>query len=228
MRGSLLSDFYITLIKALYTGLFIGIIIAIPMGPSGIESVRWTVSKGLKSGILVALGSVIVDAIDVMLINFGILALIETNKLLEGGFWLLSGVIIFYIGYMAKRSDGKNKLEKNENILPRKDIKAHPLLTGFIINISYPMTHFSWLALSSTYIRTWRVAGSLTYFIFAVSMLCGMFLSLIAINILASKGKKLVAPKLPANFNNLISYLIISVGSAFFIFGLYKLYQLLK
>lgn len=228
---------YVLIIRAIYTGLFTGMAIAIPMGPAGFESVRWTVTKGFRNGILVAAGSLIADAIDVMLINFGLLELIETNKLLEIFFWEISGIIIFYIGYRALKSSKKSSEAASskangeeaidptvENTLLKLESGHHKaLFTGFIVNFSNPMTHFFWLTLSSTVIRIWRSYGRLVYFIFAVFMLCGMFASLWGINFLASKGKKISAPKVSGKTANLLVYVILAFGVAFFANGIYKL-----
>lgn len=217
-----MNDLYILIIRALYMGLFTGIVIAIPMGPAGIESVRWTITKGLKQGIMVAAGSLIADCIDIMLINFGLLELIETSKLLEVFFWMLSGAIIFFIGYKAIKNSKANDSENEEEALEKKEIKSRPLLTGFIINFTNPMTHFFWVTLSSTVIRVWHNAGRLPYFVFAVSMLSGMFLSLLGVNYLASKGKKMDKLKFSGKFSNLLAYGIAAIGIGFFLYGLYR------
>lgn len=224
-----MDNSYVLIIRAIYTGLITGIIIAIPMGPAGLESVRWTITKGLKYGVMIAAGSLIADAIDVMLINFGLLELIKNNKLLEVFFWMLSGVIIFYIGYKAIRKS-KSKLEEEEekDSVDKREEKHLPIFTGFVINFTNPMTHFFWLTLSSTVIRVWRDYGRLTYFIFAVSMLTGMFISLFAINFIASKGKKVATPKLSGKFSVLLEYGIAAIGIGFFVYGLYVLYMFIK
>lgn len=219
-----MSVSYVLIIRAIYTGLFTGAAIAIPMGPAGFESVRWTITKGFKQGVKVAAGSLIADAIDVMLINFGLLELIETNKLLEIFFWEISGVIIFYIGFRALRKSKQNSLDKEKDEVEQKQRRSGALFTGFIVNFSNPMTHFFWLTLSSTVIRIWRSYGRLVYFIFAVFMLCGMFISLWTINFLASHGKKFTAPKVSGKFTNLLAYVITAFGVGFFANGLYKLY----
>ncbi|WP_127836743.1 LysE family translocator [Clostridium prolinivorans] len=219
----------ILIIRAIYTGLLTGIAIAIPMGPAGFESVRWTISKGFKQGVKVAAGSLIADAIDVILINFGLLELIETNKILEVSFWIISGIIIFLIGYKALKKSKGSKPQKEEQVLVEKNSNSRALFTGFIVNFSNPMTHFFWLTLSSTVIRIWRSYGKFVYFIFALFMLCGMFISLFTINFLASHGKKFTTPKVSGKFENILSYVIVLFGIGFIVNGLYKLsYFLVK
>jgi uncharacterized membrane protein YedE/YeeE len=90
------------------------------------------------------------------------------------------------------------------------------------------MTHFFWLTLSSTIIRVWRTYGRFTYFIFAVAMLSGMFISLFTINYLASKGKKIAAPKVSGKFSALLGCVIVAFGIGFFGNGIYKLYLYIR
>lgn len=216
------------LIRALYIGLFTGMVIAIPMGPAGLESVRWTMTKGLKKGLLVAAGSLIADAADVMFINFGLLNLIETDKLVEVFFWLLSGSVVFYIGFKSAIASRKSDPFHPDYRHETEKTAERPILTGLIINLTNPMTHFFWLTLSSTVIRVWRTTGGLTYFVFAVSMLSGMFLSLAGINYLASRGKKISAPKLSSRLNLWLSYGISAIGVGFVLYGFYILYSYLS
>jgi threonine/homoserine/homoserine lactone efflux protein len=219
-----MAETYILFIKALVIGLATGIIIAIPIGPAGIESVRWTITKGFRRGILVAMGSVMADVVDAVLINFGLLSWIETNKLLESLFWIVSGMVTFYIGFRAVKSGKSYDLGEEEKLLAKKGITAHPVFTGFIITLTYPMTHFSWLTFSTTFIRYWRNLGIIPYVTFVASMLSGILICLIGINYLASKGKKVIKVKETGKFTNLLAYGIALLGIGFFIFGLIKLY----
>ena len=219
-----MDEVYILFFKALFIGLATGILIAIPIGPAGIESVRWTITKGFRRGILVAVGSVMADFVDSVLINFGLLSWIETNKLLEAIFWVISGGITFWIGCRAVKSGKSYDLEKEEELLEKKGITSHPIFTGFIITLTYPMTHFSWLTFSTTFIRYWRSLGTVPYITFVASMLLGILTCLTGINYLASKGKKVIKVKKTGKFTNLLAYGIGLLGVGFFIFGLIKLY----
>jgi threonine/homoserine/homoserine lactone efflux protein len=211
-----------TLLKAVLIGLGTGILIAIPIGPSGLESVRWTITKGFRRGIWVAVGSVIADTFDVLLINFGLLSWIQTNKLLEAIFWLLSGTITFYIGYRTLKKNKKQGPQEDDT--EGKVIKDHPVFTGFIINTTYPMTHFSWLAFSTTFIALWRGAGRIPYVTFLASLLTGIFICLFTLNFLVSKGKKVVKEKHSDKLGSFLAYAIAGLGVAFFVFGIYRLW----
>lgn len=218
-----MNGLYILFVKALVVGLTTGIVIAIPIGPSGIESVRWTMSRGFRQGIWVAVGSVIADTLDVVLINFGLLSWIETYKLLEALFWIISGIVTFYIGYRAVKSGRNYNLDKEEKLLEENKVTSHPVFTGFIISITYPMTHFSWLTFSTTFIRYWRSLGRMPYITFVVSMLSGIFICLTCINLLAAKGRKIGNGKRSEKFTGMLAYGIAALGVSFIIFGLFRL-----
>jgi threonine/homoserine/homoserine lactone efflux protein len=138
---------------------------------------------------------------------------------------MISGLIILYMGYRAMKHNAKHEQENLEEKLEKKEIKAHPVLTGFIINFTNPMTHFFWLTLSSTVIRVWHSAGTLPYLTFAVAMLSGMFLSLFGLNFLASKGRRMTTPKLSGKLSSLLAYAIAAFGIGFCVYGLFVLYR---
>ncbi|MDP4094328.1 MAG: LysE family transporter [Bacillota bacterium] len=219
-----MSNLFILVVKALANGFITGAIVAVPMGPSGVESIRRTLIKGLKQGMLVETGALLSDAVDIILINFGLLDLLEKNKPLQIFFWLLSGLIVFFIGFNAVRK-GKSPGEKDiEDAAVNKRIKGRPVFTGFIINFTNPMTHFFWLTISSTIMRVWKSSGQVPYFTYSIAMLAGMFFSLLIINYLAVKGKRFKVPKLPGKASGMLAYVIVITGMGFLSFGLYNLY----
>jgi threonine/homoserine/homoserine lactone efflux protein len=217
----------ILLLKAILTGTFIGVIVSFPSGPAGIESIRWTITKSFKEGIQVAIGSFFVDMLDIILINFGLLTIVEANKLLEIIFWLLSGALIFIIGYKALKSGSGFDAEKEEKMLNKK-WKSNPLIIGFLICFTNPMTHIFWLTLSSTVFRAWRYAGEIPYITFIAFTFIGMLVTLFLVNYLASKGKKLATPKVSEKINIWLSYTILAIGAGLFLYGLYILIRYFK
>jgi threonine/homoserine/homoserine lactone efflux protein len=149
---------------------------------------------------------------------------IRTNRLLEIFFWLLSGSITFLIGFRTLKKNRRlsSREEKHEE---EKVIKDHPVFTGFIINTTYPMTHFSWLAFSTTFIALWRNKGETPYITFLSSMLLGILICLLTINFLASRGKKVIKEKHSDRVGNLLAYAIAALGVAFFAYGLFRLFS---
>lgn len=134
------------LIKTIISGFFTGIIFAIPLGPAGMEAIKRTISYGLKEGILVSLGAVIADAMDIILINIGLFNLFNQNKKTEGIFFILCGILILFFAY----NDIKNYNKKDEGI---NKFDSAPLLKGFLIAVTNPLNHSFWLTISGTLIH---------------------------------------------------------------------------
>jgi len=217
----------ILILKALFLGIAIGIVIAMPVGPAGFESIRWTITKGFRKGILVVIGALSVDALDAILINFGLLSWLEGNPCYKALFWILSGVVTFYIGYRDIKRGRRYNLDEEERYLEKKGLLDHPYITGFVITFSYPMTHFAWLTFSTTFVGYWHDKGIITYGTFVASLILGMFITLTGINYLASKGKKKLKSNKTSKLGELLPYVIAVLGFVLLIYGLIQLYIIL-
>lgn len=215
------------ILKAVLYGLVIGMIIALPVGPGGFESIRWTIAKGFRKGVLVVIGALSVDTLDAILINFGLLSWLESNEWYKTIFWIVSGIATFYIGYRSIKKGRSYNLEEEERYLKKKGLFDNPYITGFLITFSCPMTHFTWLTFSTTFINYWRDEGTITYGSFVASMILGMFITLAGINFFAAKGKKVIKSDKSNKIENLIPYIIAVLGVFFLIYGLIHLYFLL-
>jgi len=204
--------------RAFYVGLFTGYILALPTGPAGIESVRWTLTKGFKHGIFVAIGAIAADTLDVILINFGFLELLKLHALIEASFWILFGGVILFIGLRDRKrqymtiSPSPNK--------PMKTLKTHhAFLTGFLISMTYPGVHLFWITISTTVIRSWKASGPIAYYTFTVSLLMGMSLALLTLNLLAKKGRHITMPAFMKEMIKWVPTIIAGLGVVFILVG---------
>jgi threonine/homoserine/homoserine lactone efflux protein len=209
-------------IRAIWFGLLTGYLLALPTGPAGLESIRWTLNHGFRKGMTVALGALSADVLDIVLINHGLLELIRLHYLLEVAFWLLFGTVVLIIGLGEIR---KMRQKEQSSLLvpkPARDRKQRAYLTGFLMTFTYPGTHFFWMTIGSTAIQVWRPLGKPAFYTFTVSLMVGMVLALATLNWLAMKGKRFAAPKIPAKFAVLIPYGITVLGTGFIITGLVR------
>jgi len=126
------------ILKALFLGIAIGIVIAMPVGPAGFESIRWTITKGFRKGILVVIGALSVDALDAILINFGLLSWLEGNPCYKALFWILSGVVTFYIGYRDIKRGRRYNLDEEERYLEKKDYLIILILQALLLPFPIP------------------------------------------------------------------------------------------
>lgn len=176
----------INILKAILIGFFTGFVASIPLGPSGLESVSRSISKGFKEGFKVSLGAVSADITYIVIINLGLFTILTRNPKFHSLFWIVSGIVLIIsnkISFTAKKPDFN--LEKS---IYRRS--SNGFLTGFLITFLNPTTPSLWIALSGTIFNVWRHHGRI-YFIFSISsMIIGSITWFCFLNILVSKGFK--------------------------------------
>lgn len=206
---------FVTFLKALTSGIFTGLIVSIPLGPAGIESIKRTITTGYKKGFTLSIGALCGDATYMILINCGLAGLLSANKKTEALFWIISGIILSLIGYSSIK---KGEHVKSINIESRK---SNPFLTGYFIVVTNPMTPSLWLTVSGTTIKVWHTVGRLYYITYMTSIMAGMVLWFALLNLLAYKGIKFFSPSGTEKTNFILKYLILGIGFAFIVFGFF-------
>ncbi|KRQ87598.1 LysE type translocator [Caloramator mitchellensis] len=208
------------LFKAIFTGLISGIVFAIPLGPAGIESVKRTLNSGFKDGILVAIGAVGADALDLIMINFGLFSFFDESKKLEGLFFIFCGILILFFSLEDIIKRKRNKKEKYAKF------ESNPLLKGFILAITNPLTHSVWLTVSGTIIHQWRDNGFFQYILFISFLIIGMLVWFVMLNYSVIKGKqKFNDLKDSKGLERTIDMVLAFTGLLFIIYGIIMLYR---
>lgn len=208
------------LFAALCTGFSTGFIYSMPLGPSGIESINRSITKGFKEGFKVSVGAVLSDVSYLLLINLGLLKLLNYDNRTEYLFWVISGLILIILGQLSMKNNPTSKFKFLKNN------KLGGLITGYLLTSLNPLTPSLWLILSGTIISIWRKSGNLYYIIAIFSMILGSLCWFAILNTLACKGMK-IFKKIPTTTPNLLKqilkYVLIILGFCFIAFGFYKL-----
>lgn len=217
-------DKMIVALRAVLMGFLTGLIVSVPLGPSGLESIKRTISKGYKQGLAVAIGAVGADTFDLFLLNFGVFNLLSANKKLEAFFWVLSGLLLTFIGYRSIKSSKKDRTGHELKTVKRNIAKqSMPFFTGFFMTFSNPMTHSLWLTLSGTIIRVWYYRGKVPYYIFIFSIVAGMVTWFTLLNLFVLKGHKKINIEHSNKISNLIVWGIFFMGICFIIYGIVRI-----
>lgn len=206
---------FLLIIKAIFIGITTGFIISMPLGPSGLESIKRTVSHSFKEGFKVSIGAIFADVSYIFFINFGLLRLLSRNKFTESLFWVISGFLLVLIGLES--------LKKIPSFLPKLNLSGNsslPFVSGFLITFTNPMTLSLWLFVSGTVMRPWYALGSGFYYTFIFCMVVGMVLWFTLLNFLALKGFNFLPSSASSKTEFLLKYSIIVIGIGFFIFGI--------
>ncbi|AGX45462.1 LysE family translocator [Clostridium saccharobutylicum] len=204
--------------KAILVGFFTGFVASIPIGPSGIESVSRSISKGFKEGFKVSVGAVSADIVYIIIINLGLFTLLSNHHHFQSIFWIISGIILILFNRISLKSKTHDSNSKKLNY----STNSNGFLAGFLITFLNPTTPSMWIALSGTVLSVWRVHGRL-FFIFAISsMIVGSITWFCLLNILVSKGFKKVKSNYADKTSNLLNYFLTILGAIFIIAGIYK------
>jgi threonine/homoserine/homoserine lactone efflux protein len=213
-------------VKAIFSGLFTGLVVSIPLGPAGLESVKRTISKGYKEGFLLSLGAISGDALDIFLINFGLLNILSGNRKAEAIFWMISGIVLTAIGYLSLRGNERIKeLETHPHFLDNKRLRSYPFFTGFLLVFLNPLTHSLWITMSGTVIRVWRSVGEAPYYTFMVSIIVGMIIWFAGLNYFALKGNKKISTESSEKISSTLMIVMLLIGIGFFMLGVYFFFR---
>ncbi|KAJ50029.1 threonine/homoserine/homoserine lactone efflux protein [Clostridium tetanomorphum] len=202
----------LNILKPFLSGYFIGIIISIPPGPAGIESIKRTITKGFREGFILSLGSISADVSYLLFINAGLLKFLGANSNKESLFWIISGSLLSTIGFTSLHHKKLTLIDKNI-------LSSIPFLMGFLITFSNPMTPSLWLTLSSTIIKRWYYISNISYYIFTCSIIVGMVTWFGFLNYFAFKGINLLGKNFTCKTSKILNIFIFILGVGFIIFG---------
>jgi threonine/homoserine/homoserine lactone efflux protein len=204
--------------KAMLIGFFTGFVASIPLGPSGLESVSRSITKGFREGFKVSLGAVSADIVYIIIINLGLVEVFTKNPKFHSLFWIISGIVLILSTKTSFKSTNPDlKLEKSTF-----RHASNGFLTGFFITFLNPTTPSLWIALSGTVFNVWRHHGRM-FFIFSISsMIIGSITWFCFLNILVSRGFRKFNPKFTSNTTKFSDYFLLALGIIFIILGFYK------
>lgn len=208
----------VSIIKAILYGFFVGFTASIPLGPSGLESVSRSISKGFREGFKVSLGAVSADIIYIIIINLGLFAILARHHRFYGLFWILSGFVLVISNIISRRAKSSNSTLEKSAYIPA----SNSFLTGFFITFLNPTTPSLWLGLSGTVFTVWRHNGNMFFLLSICSMIIGSITWFCFLNISVSRGMKRFKPNLATNTSKFLDYFLFVLGIIFIIVGIYQ------
>jgi len=207
-----------TIFKAIFWGFFIGFVASIPLGPSGLESVSRSITKGFREGFKVSLGAVSADIVYIIIINLGFLTFFTKSPKSYSLFWVISGIVLIISTKISLNS------KHEDSSLDKSSFRhaSNGFLTGFFITFLNPTTPSLWIALSGTVFNVWRHSGRIFFMLSISSMIIGSITWFCFLNILVSRGVKKLNPKFTNGTTKLLDYFLFALGIIFVILGIYR------
>jgi threonine/homoserine/homoserine lactone efflux protein len=197
---------------AALNGVWIGMIIAVLVGPVFFVLLQKAIRKGFTTGILFALGIVISDSTYFTLAYFGVSQLgakINLKAILP----IIGGVFIFAYGISLMFKDYKIK--------PVKDLEDIPspwrtFFQGFLINSISPSGFIYWLGVVSTFHTTYE-GNPEKMFAFFLGCMCTVFGMDLTKVYFASKLKHIVTDTTMFYINRIAGIVLILLGGSYIV-----------
>jgi threonine/homoserine/homoserine lactone efflux protein len=174
-------------------GIISGIVLAFLIGPVFFTILQTSIERGFWSGVFVAIGVSLSDAIYILVSYLGLIQFMEAENfrhyLAYGGGSVLLGFGLYYLFVKSKRLNHYDP----EKIRTRSWFRL--AAKGFIINGLSPMVLFFWIATVSVATTRLGYTSSKNAFIFFSSIVCTVFITDIIKAKLADKLRILITPR---------------------------------
>lgn len=166
-------------IEILLRGVFLGVLVAAPFGPSAFLCMKRTLVGGPLLGVATGLGTATADAIYGAIAAFGITALVQWVTGYESEVRLVGGAILIALAYsMFRKPVPAFNLDSEESKTRKRDLLA-ALSSGFLVPATNPLMLLAVVPLVAALGAQTTHAGALlvTFGIFIGSWLWWCFLS---------------------------------------------------
>jgi len=165
-------------INAIISGIALGLLLSILIGPVFFLLIKTSIYDGFKSAMYLELGICLSDAVCIFIAYIGLANLLQEPSYKPVISWI-GGIVLIVFGIITYRQ--KIKLEKKINI-PKRDDYIKLIIRGFLFNITNPYVIFFWIGAVGIAVSQFQSNKLFiaTYFLFTL-------LVVIAIDILKAK-----------------------------------------
>ncbi|MGD8751283.1 MAG: LysE family transporter, partial [Anaerolineales bacterium] len=123
-----------------FRNVVLGLSLAAPLGPSGVAVIHGGLRGGFQRAFLTGLGVTLGDATYLLVVFFGVSQFLEITWV-KGVIWTIGAIALGYFGFRSIReATGEVDLKASAETPSR-----HPLLVGYIVNVSNPIAVVWWL-----------------------------------------------------------------------------------
>jgi threonine/homoserine/homoserine lactone efflux protein len=191
--------------KLIITGVVMGFLSALPVGPSALEIVRRGCSYGYKQAFLVGLGTLTSDILYSMLAVFGVSKFIIGNNIAQEITGSIAAIVIAAFGiYIIYESKKERSAEKQE----RKELPAY--VSGVALTIFNPFVLLFWAGIVSIVYSSPLVDGAEgRAALFIIAAILGILIWTIILAYLSSLGKLNLSGKYRKLLNIIIGSVLI-------------------
>ncbi len=168
--------------------LFLGITLAISIGPVNLELIKQGVTKGFFPSWFVGIGAMTADFVMIFIIYLG-LGHFFTSTIVQIFLGFFGSIMLIYIGIQNTRNkDAHLDFDKPANVKEKRSFT-----TGFLLAIANPLNIVFWTGIygSLLYVKTTTLMTPLWLVVF---IFLGISISNITLAIMSAMGKSFVKP----------------------------------
>jgi len=197
----------------IFKGVFVGITLALIVGPALLVLLQTSIHRGFKSGLYIAAGIFLSDITVLALAFFGISQVLGKDPRENMWFAMIGGIVLIIFGTITYVR--KSHLETPDVHGQIENNAKHPMVyitKGYFLNIANPGVWFVWLTamvtVSSSYQADWKAV---------TAFFAGTLLTVLATDafkcFIAHRIKTLMTPKTVGIINKIVGLILIIFGT---------------
>lgn len=184
--------------NAFFIGLMLGFGAAIPIGPVNIL-IMSNALIAFRFGIAIGLGAVSIDILYIILLNLGILKLLNQPLFLDI-LYTFSIIFLSYIGYLTFKTAKNFTTENKNNVKIDSFLKCY--IRGALLNLVNPYIITFWLSVASFIVSNGDMTLNVSGLIFAIG--CWV----VGLSFIVSKSKRFISQNIAKWFAYISSFLM--------------------
>lgn len=194
----------------LLRNILLGLSLAAPIGPAGLAVIQNGLRHGFWRALITGLGVTLADTTYLLLVFFGLSGLIDKPPV-KVVIWSLGALVLIYLGVQSIRESFRS-VDLDRNVVPSA---RHPLLAGYLVNISNPIAIVWWLGVFGSLLGSSAGGSRLNALLGSSSILIGILMWHISASFLSHWGKRLLGSKLVQIISGVAGLALVGFGLRF-------------
>lgn len=172
--------------------ILLGLSLAAPLGPSGVAVIRNGLRAGFLTALLTGIGVTCADLTYLLLVFFGLSWFMSITwvKVLV---WALGALFLIYMGVQSAAASLRDTLPDGARLdlmFPDRGPSRHPLLVGYLVNISNPIAIVWWVGIYGSLLGATVSRSRLEALLSSGAILIGILLWHTTTSLLSSLGRR--------------------------------------
>lgn len=192
-----------------FQGILLGLTVTVSMGPGFVALFQTSIVRGVKAGIVLALGFLISDLVLISISYFGLSSLIiNGNNIILG---IIAGLILIVSGTFSVFRTPSIQISESGRLSDFHSKLPVLLLKGFLLNIANPFVLIFWIGIMGFAASNYGM-HSYGFFIFFLGLLSTAFSSDLMKCYLSGFLKNVLSPRTIVMVNKVIGTIFIGIG----------------